>query len=105
MRGFQLFIHYPYVCNLRHGISRSCFNPATELAGLFLLFFSLQAVSTVEWHRKGDYFTTVVPSDILDISSTDIIIIVSLFWFSILLMHKYMAILDWLGKLGLCYFY
>jgi ribosome biogenesis protein ERB1 len=24
-----------------------------------------KAVSTVEWHFKGDYFTTVVPSDIL----------------------------------------
>ncbi|WOL15313.1 ribosome biogenesis protein [Canna indica] len=25
----------------------------------------LKAVTTVEWHRKGDYFTTIVPSDIL----------------------------------------
>jgi hypothetical protein len=25
----------------------------------------VQAASTVEWHSKGDYFTTVVPTDIL----------------------------------------
>ncbi|ONK57386.1 uncharacterized protein A4U43_C10F19550 [Asparagus officinalis] len=37
----------------------------TKLDGIRLQHF--KAVSTIEWHRKGDYFTTVVPSDILEI--------------------------------------
>lgn len=30
----------------------------------------LQTVSSVEWHRKGDYFTTIVPGDILWLVAT-----------------------------------
>jgi len=25
----------------------------------------MQTVTAVEWHRKGDYFSTVMPADIL----------------------------------------
>ncbi|ONK78407.1 uncharacterized protein A4U43_C02F18450 [Asparagus officinalis] len=34
----------------------------TKLDGIRLQHF--KAVSTIEWHRKGDYFTTVVPRHI-----------------------------------------
>lgn len=32
---------------------------------IVLFVMLLQTVSSVEWHRKGDYFSTVMPADIL----------------------------------------
>ncbi|RRT75592.1 hypothetical protein B296_00007952 [Ensete ventricosum] len=53
--------------NKRHGLSYIP-APKPKLAGTIydcIRLKHLKAVTTVEWHRKGDYFTTVVPSDIL----------------------------------------
>lgn len=36
-----------------------------NVTGVSCVSCGLQTVSSVEWHRKGDYLSTVMPADIL----------------------------------------